>query len=649
MKFRGFDLDRFQEEAVRDLEENKSVVVSAATGTGKTLIADYVIDKYLQEGKEIIYTAPIKALSNQKYKDFKALYGEENVGILTGDVAINKDAPLRIMTTEIYRNMLMTHDPGLEDLRYVIFDEVHYLGDEARGKVWEESIIFSDDHVRFLCLSATIPNAQEFADWISAIKRHDVSVVSETERAVPLHHVFYDSMRGFGDLHDLQKWHKQEQVPNYNKSGGNKKQYYKNLKKRQKTVHIDLIRDLEAKDFLPAIYFCFSRKKTVAKAKRLKGKKSLVSHEEAERIQRHVREALEEADEAVRGLSITHTLRQCLSRGIGFHHAGLLPTHKDMVEHLFNQGLIKALFCTETFAVGVNMPARTVCFDSLEKYDGTGFRHLHSKEYFQLAGRAGRRGIDDVGHSVCVVESKFVNVDKIRSLIEGDRKNLKSQFRLTYNTALNLLHRYTDEERETILESSFFAYQEKGQRGASEMKRSYENKRADLFDMGYVVETTAGTELTDKGLFAMNIYHHEILFSELFASDLTNSFNHVEILILVGTILYEERNDRKFKGGSTKVSDSLYPKLRNNEVVYEYFKKNKTHRVEPFLRNWYDGCEFTDLLDKTTMSEGDIFRYFRIILDSLQQIRHASLSDELKDKIRYVEEKIDRDIISVSL
>jgi superfamily II RNA helicase len=380
----------------------------------------------------------------------------------------------------------------------------------------------------------------------------------------------------------------------------------------------------------------------------LKGKVDLLSADERQQIQSKIREELDDADDAVRELNVTHTLRQCLAQGIGFHHAGLLPTHKELVEDLFERGLVKALFCTETFAVGVNMPAQTVCFDSLEKYDGTGFRYLHSKEYFQLAGRAGRRGIDDVGYSVCVVETSFADVDKIRGITEGDRTPLKSQFQLSYNTVLNLLHHYDETSREKVIESSFYSYQQ-GSEGSEEMRRNFENRKGELIEKGYVETSTMGLELTDKGLFAMNIYHHEILLTEVFCSAVTPSLNHVEILLLVGTMLADERGDEDFEARETKVSDSLYPKLRQNDTVFEYFDENKTHEFESFLRSWYDGSSFPALLELTSMSEGDIFRYFRFLLDTLQQVRHATSDDDLREKIRHVEEQVDRDIIAVTM
>src|SRR3990167_9549718 len=192
MKYNNFVLDQFQEDAIHAIEQDHTVMVSAATGTGKTLIADYTIEKFIKEKKRVVYTSPIKALSNQKYKDFKRAFGDQNVGILTGDITINRDAPVLVMTTEIYRNMVIAKDPLLEHLRYVIFDEIHFISDIERGYVWEESIIFSPPHIRFLCLSATIPNAHEFAEWIGKIKNHKVDIVSHPTRAVPLHKLFYD-------------------------------------------------------------------------------------------------------------------------------------------------------------------------------------------------------------------------------------------------------------------------------------------------------------------------------------------------------------------------------------------------------------------------------------------------------------------------
>ncbi len=219
MRFKEFVLDKFQVEAIESIEKHNSVVVTAQTGCGKTLIADYIIDKYLKTGKRIIYTAPIKALSNQKFRDFKKAYGAENVGLMTGDVVINYHAPIVIMTTEIYRNMLLCNDTSLENLSYLIFDEIHYINDIERGTIWEESIIFSSESVRFLCLSATIPNAREFADWIQSIKNHTVDVVSNEKRVVPLKHLVFDAYLGLTDTNAVRHHIKEiENIPDYYES-----------------------------------------------------------------------------------------------------------------------------------------------------------------------------------------------------------------------------------------------------------------------------------------------------------------------------------------------------------------------------------------------------------------------------------------------
>jgi len=647
IKFKEFKLDRFQIEAIHSIENNHSVVVSAATGTGKTLIADYVIDKYLKEGKHIIYTAPIKALSNQKYSDFKRQYGEDKVGILTGDVTINPEAPLKIMTTEIYRNMLLANDPDIENLAYVIFDEIHFLGDIERGTVWEESLIFSRDHTRFLCLSATIPNAKQFANWIEYIKKHKVDVVTEKKRAVPLAHLFYDDEKGFATLEEIEQWKKLDKYPKYNQAFKKRKRFLDELKNRKKLSFLDLLAELEKDGKLPAIYFCFSRQLTQKKAEALARKRNYLSSTELVEVSKIVREKMEAADKSIHSLQTTKILRDCLKKGIGFHHVGILPTLKELVETLFSKGLVKVLFATETFAVGINMPAKTVCFDSLEKYDGISFRYLYSKEYFQLAGRAGRRGIDKKGYAITMIERNFADIKKIGSITDTDTEPLRSQFKLSFNTVLNLIHSHTLKEQAIILESSFYSYQKGGKTGSQRIINSFNKKKKKLFKENYVTKGLNGDELTEKGLFGMRIYTSELLVSDIFCSTLTKSLTDVEILLIAGTIMYEERKNIKFRGKDRVVSNQIYKKIRNYNYVRQYFRENPIHILEPFLKNWYDGCEFLELLDFTTMPEGDIVRFIRQIIDLLQQIQHATLNDELRERLRNIQKKIDRDVIAV--
>lgn len=647
IKFHGLKLDRFQIESIHSIENNHSVVVSAATGTGKTLIADYVIDKYLKLDKKLIYTAPIKALSNQKYNDFRHQYGEDKVGILTGDVTINPEAPLLIMTTEIYRNMLLSHDPSVDDLAYVIFDEIHYLGDIERGTVWEESIIFSKSHTRFLCLSATIPNAKQFANWVSYIKKHPVDVVVEKKRAVPLHHMFYDTELGFKTLQEIEHHKELDKYPKYHKEFKNKKRYFEELRNRKKLSHIELLQELESEEKLPCIYFCFSRQLTQDKAESLKRKKNYLTSQESAEAGKIIREKLATTDKAVLGLQTTKLLRECLSNGIGFHHAGLLPALKDIVETLFSKGLIKVLFATETFAVGINMPAKTVCFDSLEKFDGINFRYLNSKEYFQLAGRAGRRGIDKQGYAISVVERNMMDVKRVRAITESDSEPLQSQFQLSINTVLNLIHSHSEQEQQIILRSSFFSYQKVGKAGTSKILTSFEKKKSKLMRENYIAKGLNGLELTEKGLFAMRIYTQEILVTEAFCTDITPNLTNIEILLLTGRLVYEDKRSVKFNTNQKQISNIILKKTNHNKTLSRYLRNNPSFFLESFLKEWYEGCEFIDLMNYTNMSEGDIVRYIRQILDLLQQIQHATLDEELRSKVKEIQTKIDRDVVAV--
>ena len=446
MHYKGFELDKFQEDAINAIEHNKSVVVSAPTGSGKTLIADYIIDRDFRKGIRVVYTAPIKALSNQKYKEFSRSYGEENVGILTGDVQKNPDALILVMTTEIYRNMVMSSDPFISDISYVIFDEIHYINDIERGYVWEESIIFSKPKTRVLCLSATIPNAQEFADWIEAIKEHEVVVVRHDERPVPLHVNFYDAELGVTDLKNLKQ---HMDIPEYNKFMG------KRIRHKPKIPsHIDLIKEI--KNNLPCLFFSFSRQKCQKNAMELAKAQLFEPNPE---ISSFIRAKLSNSNPDINKLESTKIMRQTLPYGIGFHHAGILPILKEMVEDLFEKGLIKVLYTTETFAVGINMPAKSVCFESMRKFDGVSFRLMNSKEYFQIAGRAGRRGIDTEGFVYIMIERRFFEHDRIKRLVHSDTIPIKSQFRLSVNTVLNLIKHHNEKEIDEILSKSFHSYQ----------------------------------------------------------------------------------------------------------------------------------------------------------------------------------------------
>lgn len=430
--YKGFALDSFQRQALAYIEQGRSVIVSAPTGVGKTLIADYLIEKAVGEGKRVIYTAPIKALSNQKYRQFKASLGSEHVGILTGDVVLNSEAPVLMMTTEIYRNMVLTDPARAAGFHYLIFDEIHFVGSD-RGVAWEESIIFAPPHVKFLGLSATIGNQEQFVGWLSEVRQEPVALVVETNRAVPLYHRFYNSATGITSLPEIRKASQQGRL--------------------RATDHRQLANALR-RHYLPALCFVFSRRQCVEKARELLREPTFLGHEESERVKHTLFVYSDRYD--LQGHATFTLLARMLSKGIAFHHAGLLPVLKDLVEELFEQGLVKVLYCTETFAVGVNYPVKSVCFLEQQKFDGQSLRPLTAQEYMQMSGRAGRRGIDHRGYVFTLVADPEVPelADYSRRAIEP----ISSQYRLSCNSILNLMRRGLEDQVAAAYHSSFAEY-----------------------------------------------------------------------------------------------------------------------------------------------------------------------------------------------
>lgn len=625
MKLHGLTLDPFQEQSIKAIDRNHSVVVSAPTGSGKTLIADYIIHKNRDNKKRIIYTAPIKALSNQKFKDFSEEYGEDKVGLMTGDIVINPFAKILIMTTEIYRNMVVAHDESIEDIAYVIFDEVHYINDIERGYVWEESIIYSSKKVRFLALSATIPNAQEFADWISAIKKHEVETVVATRRNVPLKHQFYDYELG---ITTLEKIREVKQIPRYRSKGR------KMLRARTpEPDHVELIKDLG--DKLPCLFFSFSRKDCQNKAKEL-AKVNLFPKNK--KIIQFVNRQLADAPADVSRLASTRLIKETLAQGIGFHHAGLLPIIKETVEELFGQGLIKVLYTTETFAVGINMPANTVCFASLRKYDGYNFRLLNTKEYFQIAGRAGRRGIDTVGYVVSMIFRPKFRYNEIKTLTAGDVEPIKSQFRLSVNTILNLLQKHKEEEIEYILRLSFFSYQQFGDKydqiPTKKLMARYNRIKKKLAKLGFI----EGNKLTKKGHFASHIFAQEITITEIFATSFVDQLNEYEILLVLAALVYEPRENHKFRKTFThEPYGSLIKKIGKDEYLRKVKNFLNLKQMTTLISPMYNGESFFDVLDYTNLLEGDLIRVYAQILDRIGQIKKAGAEYKVLKKIENCE------------
>src|SRR5574344_336156 len=445
MKEFPFELDEFQKEACECINNGKSVVVCAPTGAGKTVIAEHAIFKAIEEGTRIFYTTPLKALSNQKFSDFTNKFGNNNVGLLTGDTSINRNAQIVIMTTEVFRNMLYGTNFGavadnLKDVKYVVLDEVHYMNDEQRGTVWEESIIYCPTNIQLIALSATVANADELTDWINTV-HSETKLVDTDFRPVPLRFYYFDSSQPDKLLPLL--------TPNGKLNGKirpEKRLWGRNAKNKKSYVR-NVVRNLAENDMLPAIYFTFSRKKCDEQMEKC-ASLELVTKAEQREIREFIDNFIAENPHLYGNKHIEY-----LIQGVASHHAGLLPAWKNLVEKLFQKGLIKVVFATETLAAGINMPARSTVISSTSKRTDTGHRMLTASEFLQMSGRAGRRGMDKVGY-VTVVGTQFQSPDEVADLVLSPANPLESRFSPSYSMVLNLLQRFTlDEAKELILKS----------------------------------------------------------------------------------------------------------------------------------------------------------------------------------------------------
>ena len=457
----GFELDSFQREALDAIDSGGSVVVAAPTGSGKTVVAQYAVAKGLAEGGKTFYTTPLKALSNQKYGELVERHGSNKVGLLTGDNSINGNAPVVVMTTEVLRNMIYASSDALKGLRYVVLDEVHYLQNAYRGPVWEEVIIHAPPEVDLVCLSATVSNAEELADWIGTV-RGETSAVIEEHRPVELHDLYLLGDKSSDRL--LLMPTLVDGRPNPEASTLDSKTLrHPGMRGRPRgrlftPRRIEVVDLLSENDMLPAIYFIFSRAAcddAVVQCVREGGR--LTTAEERRQIrtiaETHVGSL---TDEDLRVLDYQGWLNG-LEAGFAAHHAGMVPPFKEAVEACFAAGLVKAVFATETLALGINMPARTVVIEKLTKFTGERHEFLTPGEYTQLTGRAGRRGIDEVGYAV-VLWSPFVPFEQVAGLAGARSYTLTSSFRPTYNMAANLVRRYPPDVAHHLLNLSFAQY-----------------------------------------------------------------------------------------------------------------------------------------------------------------------------------------------
>jgi ATP-dependent RNA helicase HelY len=489
-----FPLDRFQLDAIDALDKGVSVLVAAPTGSGKTVVAEFAVERALAAGRKCFYTTPLKALSNQKFGDLVAAYGPQRVGLLTGDNAINGDAPIVVMTTEVLRNMLYERSDATQGLQSVVLDEVHYLQDPYRGAVWEEVLIHLPLSASVVCLSATISNAEEFGAWIQTL-RGETRVVIEEKRPVPLEHHYLVGRR----LHPMHVEQDGVLLPNpyvvsldqqevrarpFPRRGGGRVRHHRSPPPREghRGVYAprreDVVEVLADEGMLPAIYFVFSRAGCDKSVRWLRDAGvRLTTREEAATIRdRAEARAAWIGDDDLATLGFYDFL-DGLTAGIAAHHAGMLPVFKETVEELFAGGLVKVVFATETLSLGINMPAKTVVIEDLWKFQGERHELLTPGEYTQLTGRAGRRGIDPIGHAV-VLYQRQVPFERVAGLAATRTYDLTSSFRPAYNMAVNLVRNYTPEQAHELLNSSFAQFL--ADRGVVALERARERDREAL-------------------------------------------------------------------------------------------------------------------------------------------------------------------------
>lgn len=450
-----FELDTFQKNAIVSINNNHNVLITAHTGSGKSLVAEYAIEQGIKKGKKVIYTSPIKSLSNQKFYEFKQKFPDISVGILTGDIKYNPTADCIIMTTEILRNLLYNKNIKLDKLEVeidvynevetVIFDEIHYINDRDRGTVWEECIMLLPNYIKLVMLSATIDKAERFALWIYQIKNVPIDLIPNDRRVIPLKHYYY-LMKTVDKDEDDKYCNRMVEIMDENN------RYHTenydvllrlcNVRRNDKKLINEITKYMEKEELVPAIFFVFSRKKCEQYAKYIEN--SFITHEEHGSIKKIVSVYLHKLDEPKQYTSMKQydDMMKYLEKGICIHHSGLVPVFKEIIEILFSKNLIKILFATETFAVGVNMPTKTVLFTGFSKYDGyiDNFRNLQTHEYLQMSGRAGRRGLDTKGIVIHLPNLYEVpSNNEMRELMTGRTQQIVSKFGLNYQFILKMV------------------------------------------------------------------------------------------------------------------------------------------------------------------------------------------------------------------
>jgi superfamily II RNA helicase len=615
------EYDRFQKEAIGHINDGCSVIVSAPTGAGKTAIAEHVISESIRNNIKVIYTAPIKALSNQKFRDFQERFGA-HIGILTGDVSLNAHANVLIMTTEIFRNKILDDPTSLKDYSWAIFDEIHYIDNPERGTVWEEALMFLPAHMKMLGLSATIPNIDQLACWIQRIHKQPVRIVVEKKRPVPLHLFYQCHNEIVDDINALKK-----------------------LRRVTPNKLNTLIDHLRQKNGLPCIYFVFGRRRAEDLAFDLYGYNFLDANQKARITQMYddlcVRYDLKNERSAKR-------LYPLIQRGIGYHHAGMLPALKEVIERLFCSRLLKVIFTTETFALGINMPSRSVVFDGLEKFYGRYTRILKTRDFYQMAGRAGRRGIDKEGFAYTRANLHRIRPDEIKRIVYSEPEEVKSQFNLSYAAVLNLYEKCKEALFDAYLSSLHYFQSKKHQQ--KEATRLIQARLDLLKDLGYI--EIGG--LTQKGLFAKTIYGYELVLSELYCSGALDVLDESGLAVLSVACVFEPRKNQRMPAiskASRRVltaCEEVRNKIKHEESRRRIYPSSKLpyFNLANAVEAWVKGEGFEKVLQFTDTDEGEVVRYLRMAIQILKEMIDAQgASAALKERLRNTVRLINRDVV----
>jgi ATP-dependent RNA helicase HelY len=673
-----YPFDRFQIEAIDLIDSGHSVLVTAPTGAGKTVVAEYAVHLALAEGVRAFYTTPIKALSNQKYGDLVKRYGTGRVGLLTGDNSINGSAPVVVMTTEVLRNMIHAERSSLDGLGYVVLDEVHFLEDPYRGGVWEEVILGADRRVKLVCLSATVANAAELAAWIAGV-RGDTGIVSEDRRPVALHHLFAIGDRASENIHllpvfvrgrpneaavDLDEMMAREQAWRGRRGAG------RGRSRTYRPKRAEMVERLGDSGLLPAIYFIFSRAGCDEAVRYcLDEGLRLTTPEERHRVRRIVEDHVEAlSDDDLKVLGYARFLT-ALESGIASHHAGMVPPFREAVEECFSEALVKVVFATETLALGINMPARSVVIEELTKYSGSGHHELTPGEYTQLTGRAGRRGLDEVGYAVALA-SPFHTFEDVARLAAAPGRALSSSFRPTYNLAVSLVRRFERAEAYRIVTSSFAQYLSEEDLGGQ-----LTSVISMLESRGYL----KGWSVTEAGETLAGIYHEaDLLIAESLRRGLLDGLDQASLAAVLSAFTYEARRERE--GGPPPPGGQVAERLGGIEALSEELRADESARSLPLTRgidagfarlarDWARGRDLRLVLSpgekrgarkggppaggrpaggRPAMTGGDFVRNTKQLIDLVRQISLVAPAQATRETAEQAARRLHRGVVSAS-